>query len=588
MRVPTWRIRAAGLAFVIAAWWYVPWLVANVSSNAAWIALPFAAANLLIAAAMLLAVVNNWHRRVPVRQLVARGEEPRVAVIIPTCHEPPAMVDRTARSVLKQDWPRHRFVLVISDDGHSPAVAELTRRLRLRYQGAIVLYHEPPLRGAPERRGEAKAGNLNSALERLDREVGRVALVETRDADDEVGDPLFLRECVGQLLADERIAFVQTIKEVRSSEGDPFNNNEVDFYRGTMHAKHAANAVFSCGSGVVWRRDALDDIGAFPSWNLVEDLQSGVEALRRGWRSAYVPIVGALAQYAPEDVPNVYKQRGTWALDTVRLMLWGKLRGLSVRQRMHFWETALSYLQSFAWPVFIVASTAWFVGGVSPVESDPLVHALRFLPYGAAIELVLAALIYPHPYRTLWRARQVRVGLLPVFIKASLKALLGGPRRKPVYKVTRKFGRYAWYWRETVTQVAFLAVVLGSVATHVVRSPLNGSDVVSAYWSILVVLFLATFVRRSWFGVDLLRPLRAAARWLRVVLNPTRLWRRRYACALALVVLLGLTAGGLTIGQARGHEGEHSRQPMTQSIIDAQWGQIENSLQGELSGSSRD
>ena len=88
------------------------------------------------------------------------------------------------------------------------------------------------------------------------------------------------------------------------------------FYRGQMLARNAHNAAFPCGSGLVWHRDALLDIGGFPAWNLVEDLQSGVEALRRGWRSLYLPIVGAVGQIAPEDLPNFYKQRGTWAIDT--------------------------------------------------------------------------------------------------------------------------------------------------------------------------------------------------------------------------------------------------------------------------------
>jgi hypothetical protein len=38
-------------------------------------------------------------------------------------------------------------------------------------------------------------------------------------------------------------------------------------------------------------------------------LQSGLEALRRGWRGIYLPILGAVGQHAPDDVPNYYKQR---------------------------------------------------------------------------------------------------------------------------------------------------------------------------------------------------------------------------------------------------------------------------------------
>ena len=74
--------------------------------------------------------------------------------------------------------------------------------------------------------------------------------------------------------------------------GDPFGfRHEPFFYRGCMLARNAANAVFPCGSGLVWRPpDALLDIGGFPAWNLVEDLHSGVLALRRGWRGVYLPI----------------------------------------------------------------------------------------------------------------------------------------------------------------------------------------------------------------------------------------------------------------------------------------------------------
>jgi cellulose synthase (UDP-forming) len=104
---------------------------------------------------------------------------------------------------------------------------------------------------------------------------------------------------VGQLVADERVAFVQTIKEAQVSAGDPFNNRESMFYRGQMLARNASNAVFPCGSGLVWRRSALREIGEFPTWNLVEDVQSGVEALRRGWRGLYLPIVGAVGQHSP-------------------------------------------------------------------------------------------------------------------------------------------------------------------------------------------------------------------------------------------------------------------------------------------------
>ncbi len=306
-----WRMRLVGLLYVLAACVYTPWLFASLNEDLPWLAWPFALANVVTIGATLLNIFNQWNRSVPPPRPVAHGAEPAVGVIIPTCGEPVPMILRTVVSVLEQDWPADRLYVVVSDDGHDPA-------LRAALADYPVVYHEPVDRWAPGRDGAAKAGNLNDALAFLRAEHPGLRYIETRDADDELGSEHFLRLVVGQLEHDDRLAYVQTIKETQVSPGDPFNNRETMFYRGQMLARNAANAVFPCGSGLVWRDVALASIGGFPTWNLVEDLQSGVEALRRGWRSLYLPIVGAVGQHAPEDVPNVYKQRGTWAIDTVR------------------------------------------------------------------------------------------------------------------------------------------------------------------------------------------------------------------------------------------------------------------------------
>ena len=115
--------------------------------------------------------------------------------------------------------------------------------------------------------------------------------------------------------------------------------------------------------------EALRDIGEFPTWNLVEDLQSGVEALRRGWDGMYLPIVGAVGQHSPEDVPNVYKQRGTWAIDTVRLIIWRGLRGMSLRQKAQFLELLFFYLSSFTVLVYVPTLCLALLGW-APIDSE--------------------------------------------------------------------------------------------------------------------------------------------------------------------------------------------------------------------------
>jgi cellulose synthase/poly-beta-1,6-N-acetylglucosamine synthase-like glycosyltransferase len=499
-------IRAAGLLLAAASIFYLPWLLTSLNGSYPWLVWPFAVANIFTVANGLLSAVNSWWRSAPERRVVPVGAEPAVAVIIPTCGEPVPMVLRTIVSVLEQDWPADRLVVVISDDGHDP-------ELEAAVAAYPVLYHSPPPRFAPGRDGAAKAGNLNSALSFLDEIVPDIAYIETRDADDELASLGFLRQVVGQLEANERLAYVQTIKEAQVGAGDPFNNREASFYRGQLLARNAANAVFPCGSGLVWRRSALRDIGNFPTWNLVEDLQSGVEALCRGWEGLYLPIVGAVPQHSPADVPNFYKQRGTWALDTVRLMLWRGVRGMSIRQQAHFLELLLFYLSSFTVLAYVPAIAASLLGYV-PIEGSTVSFLVHMLPIVLATEVWLLALNYPyndrrqrqrHLYRDLWRVRTMWAGLAPVFMKASILAVVNGPNRKPSYKVTRKHDDLRWHWRDTLPQatvvVAVTATAVYAFRFHTLPSPVLLLGTI--YWGGLNVILLGNFVTRGWHGLSL-------------------------------------------------------------------------------------
>lgn len=507
------RLLTVVVAAALALW--LPFAFTHVNEGALWLAVPFLAANVLLAASLALGLVNNWHRSAPRDRLVVPGTEPPVAVIVPTAGESPAQVRATVGSVLDQDWPAERLLVLISDDAHSDAMQALARGLASTSAPARVHYHRPPPQGTPARRGDAKAGNLNSAVDYLDLVAPEIEYLETRDADDLVGHPQFLRRCVAQIADDDDVAFVQTVKEAHVAPGDPFDNLQLHFFRGSMQARHAANAVFPCGSGLVWRRAALEDIGRFPTWNLVEDLQSGVEALRRGWRGVYVPIVGALGQHAPEDLPNAFKQRGTWALDTVRLLLWGDLKGLTLRQRLHFAELGLFYLQSFATLVFVACPIIGFAAGRYPLDTSYVDYAVHFWPFAVAIELYLIALAAGTRYETLWRARVMWVGLAPVYAKACVLAVAGGPDRKPAYRVTRKHHEHRWHWRQVLPHMVLLALlVVAGGHTLLTDSLLYEVDLGSLYWTAFFALALGCFVRLSWFGVEVrLRPaLRLAAR----------------------------------------------------------------------------
>jgi cellulose synthase (UDP-forming) len=508
-------IRASGVLLVGLMLVYIPWMFGHLNSAVAWLAWPFAGASVLSALCLALSVFNGWHSRVTPPRPLTGLIVPEVAVIIPTWGEPVPMVLRTVLSVLEQDYPADRMRVVVSDDAHNPDLA-------IALEGLGVIYHEPPPRYAPGRDGAAKAGNLNSALKHVLERFPAVRHVETRDADDELGTVKFLRHTIGQLEADDRLAFVQTIKEAQVSAGDPFVNLDGQFYRSQLLSRNAANATFPCGSGVVWRRAALEQIGGFPTWNLVEDLQSGVEALRRGWRGCYLPIVGAVGQHSPEDIANVFKQRGTWAIDTVRLMIWGNLRGLNLRQRLQFSETSLFYLHAFTVLVY-VPCTALACLGYLPLAASATSCLLHLMPYALAAELRLVILNQPFadrrrrqrsPLRALWRLKLMWLGLAPVYILACGKALLGGPRHKPIYRITRKDTEVRWYWRETLPHAVLAALIPLAFATALATSRLPSLALLftTGYWGIVNTAALGGFVARGWFGTSPFKALRTVER----------------------------------------------------------------------------
>jgi len=96
------------------------------------------------------------------------------------------------------------------------------------------------------------------------------------------------------------------------------------------------------------------------------------------------------------------------------------------------------------------------------------------------------------------------IGLAPVYIVACIKAVLGGPRHKPVYKVTRKITRVQWYWRQTLPQALLgaslpAAFVIG-IATGTLPSLLILVTV--GYWGLIGSGALLGFVVRGWFGIS--------------------------------------------------------------------------------------
>jgi cellulose synthase (UDP-forming) len=157
---------------------------------------------------------------------------------------------------------------------------------------------------------------------------------------------------------------------------------------------------------------------------------------------------------------------------------------------------------------------------VVPLESSDLGYIQHLLPLVLATELWLLAVNHPfndrrrrqrEPVRALWRVRIMWTGMAPVYMRAVTQAVLGGPNRKPVYKVTRKEDDLRWHWRHTLPQTSAVLCVLIVLGYALVEGTFPSLVLLagSVYWGGLNIVLLSGFVARGWHGLggvgDLLR-----------------------------------------------------------------------------------
>lgn len=494
--------RLPGAAFVVAGAIYLLWLIFHLNSSVYLLSFLFFTAQLYIYLSFSLSIRNHWNATYSVNR-PKLTKKPGVAIVITTCNEPTKIVEKTVRSILNVSYDGEVIILV-SNDGrgkYEQKIEKMMARLSVywdtsghrRAKGAkreLHLLHTSP-------HGEAKAGNLNQAVAFFRKYYPHIDFLLTQDAD-EVVSPDILNATMGYFMS-PNTAYVQTIKQVRVSPEDPFGNGDRLWYSRTAPARDYDNAMFACGSGVVWRISSLESIGGFSTWNLVEDLTTSYNLLAQKWQGKY--HYEALSKgLAPEDLPNYIKQRGTWALDTIRLFFWDNplfKKGLSLSQKLQFLELPLFYFNGIFLILLIVTTAISLFGGIWPTTASASEHALFLAPGFLCMEvyyLMLAGSI------SLKRTRQLQIGLSPIFAHAAIKALLFGPTKKPKYKVTMKNNIYGNYLVLVIPQLIIVLLLAFGVIKSISGTPLYSKfDWAIVFWSFYQSTFYMQIIKVSWW-----------------------------------------------------------------------------------------
>lgn len=299
---------------------------------------------------------------------------PTVDVYIPTYNEPLDIVRATVFAALSMDWPKEKLKVYILDDGSRPAFEVFAKEVGAGYIKRVKHDH-------------AKAGNINHAMGLTSGEY--IAIFDC----DHVPTRSFLQMTCGWLVKNPKIAFVQTPHHFYSQ--DPFEKNldleswvpkENSFFHDFVQSGNDTwNATFFCGSCAVFRRKALDDIGGIAVETVTEDAHSSLKMNRKGWSSAFINIPLA-AGLATESLSAHIGQRIRWARGMIQVLrvdnpLFG--RGLSISQRLCFFNGMLHFLHGLPRLIFLVAPLPFIFGNVYIIYASGIALFSYMVPHMA-------------------------------------------------------------------------------------------------------------------------------------------------------------------------------------------------------------
>jgi cellulose synthase/poly-beta-1,6-N-acetylglucosamine synthase-like glycosyltransferase len=275
------------------------------------------------------------------------AEYPSVDVFLPVCGE--------ALDVLHNTWRHvHRMALTYPGRVHVYVLDDSASNERETMALAFgFVYQRRPNRGWFK-----KAGNMRYAYQRT---LGSAILVLDADFTPRAD---MLNELLPYFDAEPDLGIIQSPQYFRATRNQGWLERGAGavqelFYRSVQVSRQAHEAAICVGSCAIYRRTALDDIGGSTLIEHSEDVHTGFDMRRKGWRLRYVPVPLA-AGLCPGDASSFFTQQYRWCAGSMSLLGSTKFWNLDMR-----WRQRLSYVSGFCYYLHTALFT--FVGPLIPI-----------------------------------------------------------------------------------------------------------------------------------------------------------------------------------------------------------------------------
>ena len=266
-------------------------------------------------------------------------ENPSFSIIVPSHGISFSVLKETLEGALKIDY--NHYNIIVSDNGQDPSVTRLLKEFCEEH--LIQFYHKSDTRGF-------KAGNINAVLNKIHSDF--IVILDS----DHIPVPNLLTE-FSKAISDKKVGYVQAKVSYRNTQRLYQAANSIlysQFYEVFEAAKERRGVVLFNGTTGCFRRDVLVEVGGFSEETLIEDIDTSMIILSKGYEGRYLDFIGSYG-LVPETAKAQVAQLWRWST--------GASSVLRLRLGMILGSKHLSWFKKFE----LILNAMAFFSGISVV-----------------------------------------------------------------------------------------------------------------------------------------------------------------------------------------------------------------------------
>jgi 1,2-diacylglycerol 3-beta-glucosyltransferase len=240
-------------------------------------------------------------------QVTNPNYKPFVTVMIPA-HNEEGVIATTVQNILSMDY--ENFEIIVIDDRSTDNTASVIKDLEQKYPNVTALIR-------PKDAFPGKSAVLNDAFKLA---KGEAILVFDADA---TVEPDFLSKLVPNLEPKD-VGAVQARKVIRNKNVNLLTRCQNNEYTMDAHLQVGRDSIKGAvelrGNGELIKREALEDIGGWNNYTIVDDLDMSTRLHIKGWDVRFC-LDAIVYEEGIIYIKPLYRQRRRWLEGTIRRYL---------------------------------------------------------------------------------------------------------------------------------------------------------------------------------------------------------------------------------------------------------------------------